>query len=404
MAAVGSLATTPTASAEGALRVLLVEDDEGDAILVRELLADASATSSPAVELRWVRSLREAERALGSAVDCVLLDLDLPDAQDLEGLRRLRECGSAAVLVLTGNTEAHRGVVAVAAGAQDYLIKGQVDGELLSRAIRYAVERRRAEGVARRLYEAELRAQEQARLARGLLPSPLLSDPRLTFLARYEPGGGRMLLGGDFYDVVERPDGTVHVVVGDVCGHGPDEAALGVCLRIAWRTLVLAGTPSSEILGTLQEILVAERYRPALFTTVCMIVVEKGRRALTLYLAGHPPPLVLDEDGERPLPTDHLGVPLGVLADADWKPLEVALHPDWALLLYTDGLIDGHAGPGPERLDVSGLAGLVRDVTGRVPGWRADPDRLMDETIGEVKRLDPGIADDLAALLLLCPG
>ena len=60
-------------------------------------------------------------------------------------------------------------------------------------------------------------------------------------VARYRPGRANALLGGDFYDVVETPDGTVHAVIGDVCGHGAAEAAIGVCLRVAWRSLVLAG-------------------------------------------------------------------------------------------------------------------------------------------------------------------
>jgi hypothetical protein len=68
-------------------------------------------------------------------------------------------------------------VQAVAAGAQDYLVKGQVDGPLLARSIRYAVERSRADAELRRLYASELRAAENARLERGLLPHPLVSDP-----------------------------------------------------------------------------------------------------------------------------------------------------------------------------------------------------------------------------------
>ena len=86
------------------------------------------------------------------------------------------------------------------AGAQDYLVKGQVDGFLLQRVVRYAVERQRAEETQRQLGEARLYAAENARLERGLLPSPLLIDRRLSVAARYRSGGQQMLLGGDFYD------------------------------------------------------------------------------------------------------------------------------------------------------------------------------------------------------------
>ena len=87
--------------------------------------------------------------------------------------------GGAAVCVLTGRQDEHLGVVAVAEGAQDYLVKGQVDGVLLTRALRYAVERKRADENARRLREVELRQAESARLERGLLPQPLMDTDRV---------------------------------------------------------------------------------------------------------------------------------------------------------------------------------------------------------------------------------
>ena len=129
------------------------------------------------------------------------------------------------MVVLTGVADEHLGAEAVRAGAQDYLVKGQVDGAMLNRVIRYAIERLRSEEVQRQLREAQIYARENSRLERGLLPSPLLSDPRLTVATQYRPGGGQMLLGGDFFDVVEAADGWVHTVVGDVCGRGPEEAA-----------------------------------------------------------------------------------------------------------------------------------------------------------------------------------
>lgn len=89
------------------------------------------------------------------------------------------------------------------------------------------------------LGESLMRAEENARLERGLLPTPLLRTDDLKVTTRYRPGRDQALLGGDFYDVVQTEDGTVHVVIGDVSGHGAAEAALGVCLRVAWRSFVL---------------------------------------------------------------------------------------------------------------------------------------------------------------------
>ena len=195
------LVGSPTAPAD-TVRVLLVEDDDGDAFLVGELLGEAVHP----VELVRARTLAEAEAMVGR-VDCVLLDLGLPDASGLDGLRRLDALADGvALLVLTGLADEYRGVEAVAAGAQDYLVKGQVDGELLARAIRYAIGRSRLEATERALQEQQLHAEENTRLERGLLPSPLIAGAGVVFAARYQAGGRRLLLGGDFYDAV-RDDG-----------------------------------------------------------------------------------------------------------------------------------------------------------------------------------------------------
>src|SRR5262249_61935752 len=102
-------------------------------------------------------------------------DSRAPDANGRDALRQvLQAAAGVAVCVLTGLEDEPLGVAALAVGAQDSLVKGQVDGVLLTRALRYAVERRRADENARRLREAELRQAESARLERRLLPQPLV--------------------------------------------------------------------------------------------------------------------------------------------------------------------------------------------------------------------------------------
>src|SRR6478609_1162884 len=181
------------AAASAPTRILLVEDDDGDALLVEELLDISGAH----VEITRAGTLADALRTDLQTIDCVLLDLDLPDAQGLSALHRLKtDRTDLAVLVLTGLDDDQRGNEAVGAGAQDYLVKGQIDGQSLARAVRYAVERQSAD-------EARQQAEENARLERGLLPAPLVNDPRLALTAHYRPGRRRALLGGDFYDAVQ---------------------------------------------------------------------------------------------------------------------------------------------------------------------------------------------------------
>jgi len=372
--------------------VLLTEDDDGDALLVEEMLADAPATAV----LERVETLSAALSGPITA-DCVLLDLQLPDVMDLTGLTRLRQhAPGVAVVVLTGQRDQATGVAAMAAGAQDYLVKDQVDGPLLVKALRFARERKRAEQVEQQFLQQQLLASENARLERGLLPSPLLNDPKLALASRYRPGRNGSLLGGDFWDAIELPDGTVQAMIGDVCGHGPDEAALGVALRIAWRSLVMSGLPAADVLKTVEQVLVHERIEP-LFATLCMVEIAPDRASLRLSLAGHPPPLLLTGDGGRLLPSDHVGVPLGIATDARWEALDVPLEPGWSLLLYTDGVFEGRVGGSSERLGHDRMALLVLEILRETGPGRA----LLDELITRAERLNAGPLDDDLALALL---
>jgi serine phosphatase RsbU (regulator of sigma subunit) len=396
------LDTAAAATGRDQVPVLLVEDDDGDALLVQELLREVDA---PVVLLR-ARSLGQATTLVAQAA-CVLLDLGLPDSQGLQGLRQLlRIEPEAAIVVLTGEANEHLGEQAVRAGAQDYLVKGEVAGHMLHRVIRYAVERRRAEEAQRELRVAQVQAQENARLERGLLPSPLLADPRLSVSARCLAGGQQHLLGGDFYDVVEAADGWVHALIGDVCGRGPAEAALGVCLRVAWRTLVLAGRPADEILATLNRLLEHERQDDTMFATMCMMSVAPDRSAGQVRMAGHLPPLLVTRGGVQELQTP-TSPPLGLGRVEHWPGTQFGLDGSWSLLLYTDGLIEGRIGKGSERLGSEGLMDLIRATlraggngeTGTA-GALAD-DVLLDRVIEHVRALNGRDLDDDLAILAL---
>jgi serine phosphatase RsbU (regulator of sigma subunit) len=354
------------------------------------------------------RSLGQATTLVSDAA-CVLLDLGLPDSQGLQGLRQLLSIEpEAAIVVLTGDASEHLGEQAVRAGAQDYLVKGEVAGHMLHRVIRYAVERRRATEAQRELHIAQVQAQENARLERGLLPSPLLADPRLRVSARCLAGGQQHLLGGDFYDVVEVPDGWVHALIGDVCGRGPAEAALGVCLRVAWRTLVLAGRPADEILATLNELLEHEREDDTMFATMCMVSVAPGRDTGWVRMAGHLPPLLVTRGGVRELQTP-TSPPVGLGRVRGWPGTRVRLEGSWSVLLYTDGLIEGRIGKGSERLGSEGLMNLITDSLRSAPpaAGNGDPGgtqpdaRLLDQVIDRVRELNGGDLDDDLAILAL---
>src|ERR1700729_916051 len=117
----------------GRLRILLIEDDPGDAYLVRDFLENGSHD----YHVTWVRDIAEASTALAVGFDCALLDLGLPDSEGLSALHRLVEISERTpMVVLTGLDDQIRGDQALQVGAQDYLTKATVSRESLNRSIR----------------------------------------------------------------------------------------------------------------------------------------------------------------------------------------------------------------------------------------------------------------------------
>lgn len=135
------------------IKVLLIEDNPGDARLIWEMLNGATAAQ---FELAHVQRLDEGLRRVGEdgGFDVLLLDLGLPDSQGLDALARVQaQALEVPIIVLTGLGDEALAVKAVGEGAQDYLVKGQVDSNLLARSIQYAIERHRR--LAEHLLEAQ---------------------------------------------------------------------------------------------------------------------------------------------------------------------------------------------------------------------------------------------------------
>lgn len=375
--------------------LLLVEDDAGDALLVRELLADSGIRAT----LSWARTLAEAKDVLrrDGVPGCVLLDLHLPDVHGLDAVTQiLAAAPGAPVVVLTGLAEENAGLAAVAAGAQDYLIKGQAAPDVFSRAIRYAAQRKHVEQASAALQISALRAAENARLERGLLPTPLLRTDLIEVVARYRPGRAQALLGGDFYDVVETADGTVQAVIGDVAGHGAAEAAIGVCLRVAWRSLVLAGTAAPVLIELLQQMLIAEREDEQVFATLTHVAFAPDHASVRILRAGHPGLLLRVADSIELIEGE--GMPaLGLIPGLHWQEEEMALPAGASLVLFTDGLFESRIGPGSERLGEQGLARMARELTALPPAEFVDG--LIDRTEAAAAPYG-GFADDVAVVHL----
>jgi len=130
---------TPAPTAQ----LLLVEDNRSQAMIIERMLQEGGA----GFEVIHVGTLREAKEHLESSrVACILLDLTLPDASRLDGLSEIKIVApEAPVVVVTADNDAGRGIKAVQSGAQDYLLKGQMDSTQLCRSVGFAIERGRSE-------------------------------------------------------------------------------------------------------------------------------------------------------------------------------------------------------------------------------------------------------------------
>ena len=218
----------------------------------------------------------------------------------------------------------------------------------------------------------------------------------LRWATRYQPGGRRALLGGDFFDAIQLDNGSVRAVVGDVCGHGPDEAALGVALRVAWRALVLADQPPDITLPALHRVVEAERQSDEIFATLCDFELLPDRQHARMHLAGHPSPILLADDNAFEIPVESRGPLLGLFADSKWRANQVHLGAEWTLVIFTDGILEGHNDKG-DRFETTELARRALQSLARVDDIEALADDLIlsaEEANGEP------LCDDVALLVL----
>ncbi len=247
---------------------------------------------------------------------------------------------------------------------------------------------------------AERVAELSTTLQHGLLPQ-LVGTERVGVRGVYRPHTQGMVLGGDFIDVVPFPAagaGAVAFCVGDVTGHDPVAAGLGASLRASWRTLALSGGDPASWLRALDAFTRSEAPEDRL-ATVCAGVFDPLSRRLLVASAGHPRPILLGRRAE--VVEVEAGPPLGLPADLalGWHTEVVVLDRESAVVLYTDGLVEGRRAPGsPHRYGEESLAAWL-DAAASAPRTvgTADVDRLLLD----VEAANGGeLPDDVAVVVL----
>jgi serine phosphatase RsbU (regulator of sigma subunit) len=199
-------------------------------------------------------------------------------------------------------------------------------------------------------------------LQRSLLPSELPRIPGVETAARFQATGEGNDVGGDFYDLFETGERGWTVIVGDVCGKGPDAAAVTAMARHTLRAAAMRERLPSRSLRLLNEALLRQPGDKR-FCTVAyayLEAVEEGAR-VGFASGGHPLPVLLRADGRVEWLGEH-GMLLGVVEDPSFKDCSATLGPGEALIFYTDGVTDAGGARGP--LGEEALAGVVASCAG----------------------------------------
>jgi sigma-B regulation protein RsbU (phosphoserine phosphatase) len=379
------------------VKVLLIEDNPGDARLIELMLAEAGSDYFQLERAeRLAVGLHRLER---DGIGVVLLDLSLPDSRGLATFAQMHaHAPNIPIIVLSGLNDTTVAVQAVHEGAQDFLIKGQVDGQLLVRAMRYAIERKRmTEQLGR--YAEELRsknAQLEAdfNMAREIqqiflpqqYPTFPLGDGReksaLRFEHRYLPAAA---VGGDFFDVFAIAGTTAGLFICDVMGHGMRAALVTAIMRGLLEELMPVAADAGKFLTEINRSLYAilRRTREPFLATAFYLVADVAVGELRFANAGHPSPFrVRGSNGQVELLKSHdsrHGPALGLFEKPVYPTCSVPLAEQDRFLLFTDGLFEADN----MRQEEYGLDRLIDTVRQRA---RLPSTELLDSILLDVRR------------------
>ncbi|MEP6760280.1 MAG: GAF domain-containing SpoIIE family protein phosphatase [Sporichthyaceae bacterium] len=226
-------------------------------------------------------------------------------------------------------------------------------------------------------------------LQSSLLPPSLPQIRHVELAAHYRPAN-RLQVGGDFYDVSPIDDATWGLVIGDVCGKGPQAASLTSRARYSVRAAAIRESAPCEVLRAVNQTIMVGAEPDEPFVTVLFARVRPGEEStrVTLASGGHPLPALLRADGT----VTTVGQPgslLGVLSETICSDAEVELRAGDTLVLFTDGVLDSGNLPGP--LEQRGMEELLRSCAGLLV---ADVVRRLHTAVEAAQR------DDIAILAL----
>ena len=393
----------PPAAELSPLKVLLIEDNPLDARLIQIMVAEAGAGMF--VVDRVDRVTTGLQRLAEGNVELVLLDLSLPDSHGISTFEKVHTAfPKVPIIVMSGLDDQGVAVHAVHEGAQDFLVKGQVNGALLVRAMRYGLERMRtAEQLER--YSSALRernAQMEADLAMAreiqqvFLPEKYPSFPKsalpgqsaLRFSHRYLPAAA---VSGDFFNVFALSDTRAGVFICDVMGHGMRAALVTAIMRGLVEELLPVANETGRFLTEINQSLhaILRRTDVPMLATAFYLIIDTEKNEAEFSSAGHPSPFRVQRKNSagveflKDYDPKH-GPALGLFAEAEYPVGHVPVAAKDLFIFYTDGLYEAH---GPKDQEEYGQERLLAAVQKRA-GLPAEA--LFDQILDDVKAFSSG--------------
>lgn len=349
------------------LRVLLIEDDPGDALLVKTALKEARSTSFVVMHETTLADAIE-RLTVSSTFDVVLLDLGLPDSESADTLPRLLAAvPPVPIVVMTGLDAPQAAEHAIELGAQDFMVKDEMDSRSLARTLQNAIHRFRSER--ERMTLADMLAAEYDRMAEelsaarnmqfDLLPrrsrlDRIQSTLNLAIDSYFKPSSD---IGGDLWGCLEEEGGSLVVYILDFSGHGVG-AALNV-FRLHTLISELKGQitdPAAtlhQINSALHGLLPRGQY-----ATMALAVIDTASQTMTWSGAGAPLPVLFDKDGGSQW-LDTAGTPLGLSSSALYHNRTIGFPPGSSLFLYSDAMTEAYMADG-EMVEQTRLLEMVR--------------------------------------------
>ena len=314
------------------VRILLIEDNPGDIEIFHRSLKRAGGF---AFSLKVAGRLESSLAALESTgVDIIVVDLNLPDSSGIDTFFEIRAAvPDTPIVVLSGAEDRELALTAVREGAQDYMIKGVADEEVLTRNFLFAIERHRRVEAQRSLDIATQKIAMAHRVQQTLFPTSAPTIEGFDIAGAAFPAEAGC---GDYFDFIELSDNRLMLVVADVAGHGIDASLLMVETRAILRALSASNTPAKDTAHLLNLIL-SQDIPVNRFVTMFLATLDTQSRTLSYVGAGHNAHILSADGSSRELASTTL--PLGVEDIIEPEAhTSIRLEPGDIVLMPTDGI------------------------------------------------------------------